>query len=101
MDKEISFILEFYEVNEKQLNKFNELLEDTMIKFQILKSDSELKEIANLEKALNEIREYIDNNSWHYSMDDGSVNFVIEEEKEESFCNDILQIIDKVLGDEK
>ena len=57
MNKEISFIVEFDEVNDNQLNKFNEFLEDTMIKFQILKSDNEFKENTNLKQALNEIRE--------------------------------------------
>lgn len=60
-----------------------------------------MQHITNLEQALNEIKEYINNNSNHYCTDDGNVGFSIEEEKEETFCNDILKIIDTVLGEEK
>lgn len=63
--------------------------------------DKQEIENTNLKQALNDIKEYIYTNSHYYSTDDGNVNFVIEEEKEEIFCKDLLQIIEKVLGDEK
>ena len=91
--------------NTKSANRFN----NKKYKWEKLlselnpKKDEELRTYKtgyyNLKQALIEIREYIHTNSHYYSTDDGNVDFVIEEEKEEIFCKDLLQIIDKVLGD--
>ena len=56
---------------------------------------------VRLESVLKEIREYINDNSHYYSCDDGVVGFVIEEDKEETFCKDLLEIIDKGIGEDK
>ncbi len=93
MNKEISFIVEFDEVNDNQLNKFNEFLEDTMIKFQILKSDNEFKENTNLKQALNEIRDNI-RTLGKFDGEKCTRNFKMMS----ADFNYILQMIDKVLG---
>lgn len=59
------------------------------------------QENIKLKSTLKEIREYINDNSHYYSCDDGDVGFVIEEDKEETFCKDLLEIIDKGIGEDK
>lgn len=42
-----------------------------------------------IDKAIEYIKEF----SWYYAKDDGTKGFVIEEEKEETFVNELLEIL--------
>lgn len=39
---------------------------------------------------------YIDDNSWYYNDEDSGAMFCLEEEKAETFCNDLLDILKEV-----
>ena len=39
---------------------------------------------------------YIDDNSWYYNDEDSGAMFCLEEEKAETFCNDLLKILKEV-----
>lgn len=77
---------------EKLLNKLNPKRDEQLADYK--------KGYGRLEQALNEIKEYIKNNSYQYSTDTKEIFFTIEEEQEETFCSDILKIIDEVLGED-
>ncbi len=54
-------------------------------------------ELTDYKARINKAIEYIDNFSWYSADDDETKFFVIEEEKEETFVKDLLEI----LGDKK
>ena len=49
-------------------------------------------------EVIEEVREYIDNNSHYFAIDGSSPGFVIDKE-EQAFCEELLQILDKVKGE--
>ena len=65
-----------------------------------LRSITELQKIKLENKKYKEVfdklNKYINDNSWYYNDEDSGAMFCIEEEKEETFCNDILDILKEV-----
>ena len=58
--EEYSFIIEFDEITHEQMTYITDFLYDTGIKYQLLKSDYELKKQETLEQALDEVeKEYL------------------------------------------
>lgn len=49
---------------------------------------------------VNKAMEYIKKFSWYYAKNDGTKGFVIEEEKEETFVNELLEILGVDIKDE-
>lgn len=92
--EEINFIIKFNEVNKKQKKKLWDFLLDNDFEWDVLKGDENLIQEFYLKQALNEIREYING---AYEMATYTKSVSLDEENIE----DILQIIDKVLGDKK
>ena len=64
-------------------------LDDDLIKY-IRKIESSNK---NLQSKIDKAIEYIDNNSHYFATDTNEIGFVIEEEKEEIFCKELLDIL--------
>lgn len=54
-----------------------------------------LNKLKLYKEVIEEVREYIDNNSHYFAIDCSSPGFVIDKE-ERVFCEDLLQILDKV-----
>jgi hypothetical protein len=46
-----------------------------------------------LQSKIDKAVEYIDNNSHYFATDTNEIGFVIEEEKEEIFCKELLDIL--------
>lgn len=69
-------------------------------KTQDLGSFTELQKMKLENKKYKEVfdklNKYINDNSWYYNDEDSGAMFCIEEEKEETFCNDILDILKEV-----
>lgn len=57
---------------------------------QLQQENKKYKEV--IDKAL----EYINENSWYYNDEDSGAMFCLEEEKAETFCNDLLEILKEV-----
>ena len=53
----------------------------------------EYNNINNLQSKIDRAIEYIDNNSHYYTTDTDEIGFVIEEQKEEVFCKELLDIL--------
>lgn len=68
----------------EQLQQENKQLKDEIKAYQ----DMYFDKIVIINKAI----EYIENNSYYYNAD-GEIMFVIEEENEENFCKDVLEIL--------
>jgi len=79
-------------------SKLCENIEPEPEEFYFAELEEKAERCDKYEQALNEIRNYINNNSNYYSTDTEEIGFVIEETKEETFCTDILQTINKALG---
>ena len=67
--------------------KFYEIMEDYFTKCSY---NQKYKEV--IDKAT----EYINENSWYYNDEDSGAMFCLEEEKAETFCNDLLEILKEV-----
>lgn len=57
---------------------------------EVLKQNQKYKEV--IDKAI----KYINDNSWYFNDEDSGAMFCLEEEKEETFCNDLLSILKEV-----
>lgn len=87
-----SFILKFNDISNDDINKLCDILIDNKIKFNILKSDRELKENQKYKKVINKAIKYIEDNARYYIDEDEGLVFYIEE-KEETFYNNLLDIL--------
>lgn len=100
MNEEISFIIEFDEMNEKQQNHLLDYLQKSKFKWHVLKGNDDFIENTNLKQALNEIREYVNSDKLLGRLCEPKINNKGETHFD-LIRKDILQIIDKALGDEK
>ena len=53
--------------------------------------------IKEYKEVIDKAIKYIDDNSWYYNDEDSGAMFCLEEEKAETFCNDLLKILKKGL----
>lgn len=67
--------------------KYNRVLKD---KVNLHQENKKLKDV--IDKAI----KYINNNSWYFNDEGSGAMFCLEEEKEETFCNDLLSILKEV-----
>lgn len=81
--------------NTEEEKKTNELIFDLTLENDSLHQENQqLKEqIQQRDEVIEEIIKYIDDNSHYYSTDTKEILFTIEEEKEETFCKDIVIIL--------
>lgn len=91
-----NFILAIDETSKDEINELVNILADNKIKFHVLKSDNELIESKKYKEVIDKAIKYIDDNSWYYNDEDSGAMFCLEEEKAETFCNDLLKILKEV-----
>lgn len=54
------------------------------------------RENKKLKDVIDKAIKYINDNSWYFNDEDSGAMFCLEEEKEETFCNDLLNILKEV-----
>lgn len=86
--EEYSFIIEFDEITHEQMTYITDFLYDTGIKYQLLKSDYELKKQETLEQALDEIEKKYCN--YYGTTKEQNDNYVLR-----NVLKEILEIIKK------
>lgn len=63
------------------------------VKYHVKKLQEENQQLKDvIDKAI----KYINDNSWYFNDEDSGAMFCLEEEKEETFCNDLLSILKEV-----
>ncbi len=60
------------------------------------KSQRLQQENQKLKEVIDKAKKYINDNSWYFNDEDSGAMFCLEEEKEETFCNDLLSILKEV-----
>lgn len=62
-----------------------------------IRAEIKLKdELEKQREVIDKAIKYIDDNSWYYNDEDSGAMFCLEEEKAETFCNDLLKILKEV-----
>ena len=90
--KECSFIIEFDEISENQVNKLWEFLENKNIKFHVLKDEDFKKENHELKNQQKEFIEWLENESKEVIRDAGY---------HQRICLEILDKYKEIIGDKK